>query len=268
MTKRIWVDIVIGVLAIVSIVIVAVESNMELSRGLSILLYAVDFIICLVFAAEFTSRLRAADDKARFMKHHGYEILAMIPSVVFLAAGRILFLSAGLRALRLIRVVRVIVVIARMGRFVRVSSHFIKRSGLLYLFIITGGIIFIGAFAALVLERGTPSAEITNFADALWWSIATVTTVGYGDVVPNTIAGRIMGMSLMVIGIGVMAALISGVSATIVESRLQKDRGDGSFKETLTAEIQDKISNIDKLSEEDVALLFRMIEALRQSKSG
>ena len=231
------------------------------------MLFAVDFIICLVFAAEFISRLRATEDKARFMRHHGYEILAMIPSIVFLAAGRVLLLSAGLRALRLIRVVRVIVVIARMGRFVGVSSRFIKRSGLLYMLIITAGIIFIGGFAALVLERGTPGAEITSFADALWWSIATVTTVGYGDVVPNTIAGRIMGMSLMVIGIGVMTAFISGVSATIVESRLRKDRDDNSLKGTLTAEIQDKISNIDKLSEEDMALLLRMIETLRQSKS-
>ena len=93
------------------------------------------------------------------------------------------------------------------------------------MFGITFGIVFISAFTVLACETGTASAQITNFSDAVWWSISTVSTVGYGDIVPHTVAGRIVGMVLMVVGIGVMAALISQVSATLVESRMKKRMG-------------------------------------------
>ncbi|HEY41667.1 MAG TPA: potassium channel family protein [Dehalococcoidia bacterium] len=268
MKRQARLDIVIGVLAILSIVIIAIESMLELSTEVLVLLYVVDFVICVVFAADFVARLRISNNRQRFLWMHSYEILAMVPAVVFLAAGSLIAVSAGLRALRLIRVVRVIVVIARMGRVVQTSTWFVKRSGLLYVFLITIGVVFIGGFAAMMIERGSPDAEITNFSDALWWSIATVTTVGYGDIVPNTIVGRIMGMGLMVIGIGIMAAFISQVSATIVESRLRSGKRDSALKETLTAEIKDKIDRIHELSEEDTVLLLNLIKTLRQSETG
>ena len=124
-------------------------------------------------------------------------------------------------------------------------------------------IIFVGAFAVLLLEEGIPDAQITNFSDAVWWSISTVTTVGYGDMVPNGIAGRIIGMVLMVVGIGIMAGFISQVSATLVESRIKHDTEKRDLRTSITGEIKSRIDKIDNLSESEVALLMQMIQTLR-----
>ena len=67
------------------------------------------------------------------------------------------------------------------------GSHLLAMLG------ITTSIIFLGAFAVMLLEGGTENAQITNFSDSVWWSISTVTTVGYGDIIPYSIAGVLWG---------------------------------------------------------------------------
>ncbi len=256
-------EIVIGVLAVVSIALVAVESLVTLSPAALWGLYAVDLVICVVFAADFIHRLRAAESRARFWKTNGYEILAMIPAMALYGLGAIPAISSALRSLRLIRVVRVILLMARMRRVMSRGGGFLRGRYLLAMLGIAATIVFIGAFAVMILESGTETAQITNFSDAVWWSISTVTTVGYGDIVPHTVAGRIIGMVLMVVGIGVMAAFISEVSAAMVTSRLKRAQSPENLKEHLTVQIKGHIDNIDKLSEADVALLIKMIRTLR-----
>jgi len=267
MKRQNWLDGIIGFLAVASIVIIIIESLVELSQGLLVGLYVVDFLICLVFAGDFALRFRLAKDRGDFMKRNGYEILAMIPAVALYALGSLSVLSAALRSLRLVRVVRIVMVVIRLRRFTRVSGRFVRRSGLIYLLVLTISIIFIGGYAALILDQETPNPQITNFSDAVWWSISTVTTVGYGDIVPSSVPGRIMGMALMIIGIGIMTAFISQISATIVESRLRGISDKDSLKRTVTSEIKNRIDNIEKLSEDEIALLLQMIKALRQTKA-
>jgi voltage-gated potassium channel len=263
MERKNLTEIVIGVLAVVSIVLVAVESMVELSPGALWGIYAADLVICIVFAADFIHRLRLADNRGRFWKTHGYEILAMIPAMAFYGLGAIPAISSALRSLRLIRVVRVIVLMARMRRVMSRGGGVLRCSYLLTMLFITFAIIFAGAFAVMILESETATAQITDFSDAVWWSISTVTTVGYGDIVPNTIAGRVMGMVLMVVGIGVMAAFISEVSAAMVESRLKRKAQKEDLRASLAEKIKSQIDDIDKLSEADVALLMQLIRTLR-----
>ncbi|HEY94639.1 MAG TPA: potassium channel family protein [Dehalococcoidia bacterium] len=260
MTKRNITEILIGILAIFSIILVAVESLAEVSQGMLRAIYIADGIICCVFAWDFIIRLKASESKSHFLKTSGFEILAMIPAVAFYALGAIPAISTGFRSLRL---VRVIIVFARMRRVMMRSGGFLKRSNLVAVAGITIVVIFLGAFAVLVLETGTDEARITNFADAVWWSISTITTVGYGDIVPHSIPGRIMGMVLMVVGIGVMAALISQVSAALVEKKLKKEPEKEDLRTSMISEIKDRLDRIDELSESDVVLLTVMIKKLR-----
>lgn len=256
----------IGVLAIASIILIATESLVSLSAESLMAIYITDLVICIVFAAEFAYRLKTAVSKSAFLKYHGYEILAMVPAFAFYAMGSAPAISVGLRSLRLIRVIRVIIVIARMKRFFGASNTFIQRSKLIYLLATSLSIIFIGAFVVLVFEDRTIGAQITNYSDAVWWSISTVTTVGYGDIVPNSIPGRIIGMGLMLVGIGVMAALISQVSATIVESRFKQSDKANDLRSGIVMQIKERLDRIEQLSEADMSLLLRMLQSLREAK--
>ncbi|MEV0097316.1 ion channel [Streptomyces sp. NPDC050738] len=64
-------------------------------------------------------------------------------------------------------------------------------------------------------ERGAPGA-ITALSDALWWALATATTVGHGDLTPVTASGRAFGAVLMVVGIGVMGTVTAAISAELI----------------------------------------------------
>ena len=262
MQRNTVIEIIIGFLAILSIVLIALEPLAELSPGGLIAIYIIDGIICVIFAGDFIYRLYHSESRLRFLKYNGYEILAMIPAIAFSTIATGPAISEGLRAIRLIRVV---VVFARTARFFKRSGGFIKRSRFISLFIITVTIIFIAAFVVLILESNVADARITNFTDAIWWSISTVTTVGYGDIVPSSMAGRIVGMILMVVGIAVMTAFIAQVSATIVESRIQPF-AEKNLKATVKKEIKKNIDKLDKLSDEEVQFLIQMIHSVRRQE--
>jgi voltage-gated potassium channel len=256
-------EFVIGFLAIVSIILIALESLVQLSPGWLITIYVIDLIICIIFAWDFIYRLYHSEDKKRFLKYNGYEILAIIPAIALYGIGTVPAISEGLRALRLIRVVRIIAVFARTTRFFKLSGRFIQRSRLISLLAITLTIILIGAFAVLLAERNMPDARITNFPDALWWSISTITTVGYGDIVPGSEPGRIVGMVLMILGIAVMTTFIAQISATIVESRIVVVEKK-NLKSVIRQEIKDNIDRLEKLSDEEINLVIQMIHSIRQ----
>lgn len=266
MQKRQVQEITVGILAVLSIILVAIESLMTLSSGALLTVYILDGIICLVFAWDFILRLRRSEDRKRFMKTNGFEIFAMLPAILFALVGTIPAISSGLRALRLIRVVRVIILIARTRRGMERMGSFITKSNLMILAASTISIIFLGAFAVMILESETPNAQIHSFSDAVWWSITTVTTVGYGDIVPQSIPGRIMGMVLMVVGIGVMAAFISQISATLVERRMKVPEKTSSLHDDLAEQIKSRIDTIQEMDEKDMALLIEMIETLRRNE--
>jgi voltage-gated potassium channel len=263
MLKKSITESIIGVLAVVSIVLVAIETLVALSPGALWGLYAADLLICIVFAFDFIRRVRGSERKSHYFWTHSYEILAMIPAVALYGLGMIPALSVAFRSIRLVRVIRAILLLTRMRRLFSTSGGFFQRSNLLTMFAITFAIIFIAAFIVLACETGTEKAQITTFSDAVWWSITTVTTVGYGDIVPHTAVGRMVGMVLMVVGIGVMAAFISQVSATLVESRMKKSTEKDDIKTAVISEIKTRLDNLDKMSEGEVASLVQMIRALR-----
>jgi voltage-gated potassium channel len=79
-----------------------------------------------------------------------------------------------------------------------------------------GMLVLIAALAELDVERHAPGSRITSLGDALWWAASTVTTVGYGDEVPVTGAGRLVGAALMLVGISVVGAVTATIAAWFV----------------------------------------------------
>ena len=82
---------------------------------------------------------------------------------------------------------------------------------------------FVAALAVLDAERDAPDASITTFGDALWWTITTISTVGYGDRYPVT-EGRVVAGALMVAGIALLGVVTASIASWFVESVRANDR--------------------------------------------
>lgn len=69
------------------------------------------------------------------------------------------------------------------------------------------------------LEAGKPGAKINNLGDSLWWSVSTITSVGYGDVVPITFEGRMLGIFLQIIGVIMISSFIGSLVVQLHRKR-------------------------------------------------
>ncbi|MFE7172844.1 potassium channel family protein [Streptomyces sp. NPDC057616] len=89
---------------------------------------------------------------------------------------------------------------------------------------------FAGALAVYQQERGAPGASMKNFGDAVWWACATLTTVGYGDVVPVTPLGRLIAVGMMAIGLALLGAVTGTFASWLLQvfSREDDERPPGS----------------------------------------
>jgi voltage-gated potassium channel len=130
---------------------------------------------------------------------------------------------------------------------------------LIFLLIISVLVIGSSGIGIYLIESPHEDAQITSLIDAFWWVSATVTTVGYGDVVPVTEEGRIMGIGLMFVGISIIGAFISALGARLVSSRLKKRE---TVEHDAKSLIIKKISEIERLEKNEVDLLINMLKDL------
>jgi voltage-gated potassium channel len=100
---------------------------------------------------------------------------------------------------------------------------FLRRGNIGRLIIITICIIFLGTTGMLLFEG--KNENINSIGDAIWWSFVTITTVGYGDIFPETIGGRLMGVVVMIFGIGFLGMFTATIASAFVERKLLENRG-------------------------------------------
>jgi len=112
----------------------------------------------------------------------------------------------------------------------------------------SGIAILIGTMLMYNLESGAKNTKMKTILDALWWCVATVTTVGYGDVVPVTNLGRIVAIVYMFYGITVIAILLAVITNTFYKKRFEKDEKEKKEQETnyLKNLILNRLSDIEK----------------------
>lgn len=112
----------------------------------------------------------------------------------------------------------------RQDRWLERAARFLRRENLHRVLASLGLLSLVSAVALAWLEPDKP------FTDWMWWSVVTLTTVGYGDITPSTIAGRFFGIVLMLLGIGILSTFTATIASFFVERKLKKDRGMGSTK--------------------------------------
>ena len=188
-------EVFVLLLSILSIVNLVLEA-LPIADTSKTVLFAIDAALTFVFIPDFLRRLQVAPSKSGYFFRGGgfLDLLGSIP-------------APGFRLFRLLRVTRAVRMLRRYGvdgirkRFGETAA---EGSILLVVFVAVVVLEFSSVFI-LGAERGVPDANITSASDALWWGFVTITTVGYGDRFPVSNAGRLVGVMLMVIGVGLFS---------------------------------------------------------------
>jgi len=202
-------NILILVLSVYVLISLAINSFLNLSDELSSLLNYIDNIICIIFLIDVINRFRKAENKLEFMKWGWIDLIASIPSVEFLRAGRIL------RLIRLIRVFRALKSTKLIYEHINRNK---KQSAITSVALISILMVIFSSIAILQFEKDVNS-NIKSAEDAIWWSFVTITTVGYGDKFPITTEGRIIGAILMTAGVGIFGTFTALVSSWFLENK-------------------------------------------------
>jgi len=122
---------------------------------------------------------------------------------------------------------------------------------LFYLLFTAAGIIVIGSFVILSVESQHPDSQINSMLDAVWWTVATVTTVGYGDIVPVTDTGKIVAIFFMFFGIGVLAIFLSVLGTQFYKRRFEtEEREFTDYQKLVLQRIDDLERNQEKLQKD------------------
>ena len=127
----------------------------------------------------------------------------------------------------------------------RKGNGTLTRSAIATAVFATVAVCFIGSLMILNAERGAHGASIVNFGDAVWWSAETVTTVGYGDMYPVTLAGRLIAVGVMLLGISMLGVVSAGLAATLVKQ--SSNGADADTQQTMVQQLQDLRAAVDRL---------------------
>lgn len=173
-------------LALLSLVNFVVASALDRAQAFT---SPVDYLAWGAFAVDYGVRLYLVEDRRRFVRTHPLDLVAV--------------LVPAFRSLRVLGVFGRVGVVAQRHR----SERVLVATALVVL-----TVVLVGAGAVLRPERQAPGANIRSYPDAIWWALTTVSTVGYGDRFPVTAEGRIIGGTLMVIGVGTMGMVTAALA--------------------------------------------------------
>ncbi|MBV7314692.1 ion transporter [Shewanella sp. NIFS-20-20] len=224
-------ELAMMVLSLVSVILVLSITFAPLAQQTHDLLLMIDTGICFIFLANFFFGLVKARNKRFYLRHHWIDFLASIPTI---EALRMMRLFQVLRVIRLIRTTRhILVPLLKQKRQTTLAS--------LMLAMLT--ILTLSSLLILVMESGEPGANIITAQDALWWSLVTVSTVGYGDFYPVTSGGHVIGAIVIICGVSFFG-VISGYMASVFVSSNDSDKED--FQQDIRQELYATIARLEQ----------------------
>ena len=210
------------VLALLTIPLFLSPFVLDMPAGRERVIFALDWLIWGVFAADLLIRTRLAPHKLSYLRRHWFDVL-----IVVLPFLRPLRVARSAQALRVLGAVRALAYVVRAAHATRAI---LARRGVKGSLLFAGLVLTASAIGIYFAERST-DGPIDRLDTAFWWAFTTATTVGYGDTYPVTALGRGIGVVLMIVGIGTFAALTANVAAFLFESR--EPSGDAASDEVL-----------------------------------
>ncbi|MDG5492503.1 ion transporter [Psychroserpens sp. SPM9] len=222
--KSRYFSIFIQVLILISIITFSIETIPDLKPQTRTILQSVEVFCVIVFTIEYLLRIYVANHKLKFIfSFFGIiDFLAILP--FYLSFGVDL---RSLRALRFLRLFRIL----KLVRYNKAINHFTnaiasaKEQIFLFIFI-TLILIYFAAIGIYYFENEAQPEHFSSIFDSLWWAIITLTTVGYGDVYPITVGGKVFTFFILMIGLGIVAIPTGIISSALTTSIDKKESDD------------------------------------------
>src|SRR4051812_5600072 len=196
--------------------------------------------VWVLLGADYLVRLALARRRLRFVRRHLLDLLILVVPMF--------------RPLRALRIITVIGVLNRQLR-----DDFRGRVPI-YVGATVGLVGFVAALAVLEAERSAPDASITTFGEAVWWTITTISTVGYGDRYPVTVEGRIVAATLMVAGIALLGVVTASIAAWFVENVRRAER-------EVSEEVEEVADEVEEVSDDVEATRAQLAEVLAELRT-
>ena len=211
------VALAIYALIMLSAAVIAIETLPDLGPALAATLAAAELVILGLFAIEYILRLSCSARPLRYaFSFWGIvDFVAIVPAVLFLFPD-----LATVRALRLLRVLRLLKLFKASRALDRIAAAVTRaRAEFGIFFFIAVVALYLAAVGIYHFEHAAQPEGFSSIPESLWWAIATLTTVGYGDVYPITTGGRIFTGLVLLIGIGIVAVPAGLITAALTEAR-------------------------------------------------
>jgi voltage-gated potassium channel len=196
-------DLIIQFLIVLSLLTFSLETLPDLSAETKYFLRQIEILTVSIFTIEYLLRLLVAQEKRAFIfSFYGLvDLLAILP--FYVTSGIDL---RGIRALRLVRLFRIL----KLARYSQAINRFhraltIAKEEIVLFLCVTAILLFLAAAGIYYFEYQAQPQVFSSVFHSLWWAVATLTTVGYGDVYPITTGGKIFTFFILLIGLGVVS---------------------------------------------------------------
>jgi len=179
-----------------------------------------DLITSALLVFGYWIQRRRNESKAGYFQRNWNGIIAVIP--IYFIGIVILGLSDASIILKILALIKIVTLIMAAGQVGKAVDRFVSKSRLVYGFAFFVVVLLVCSIGFFLLESGV-NPEVTTYEDSLWYVIQTITTVGYGDVVPITQWGRLIGVIAMVSAIGISSLLTAATTSSLMD-KLRDDR--------------------------------------------
>lgn len=217
-------DFFVQGLILLSIITFSIETLPNLDADTRKLLQTIEAVIVALFTLEYLIRIYVADRKKDYIfSFYGFiDLIAIVP--FYLSSGIDLRSLRIFRMLRLFRLMKLFRYSKAMRRFSRALS--IAKEEIVLFGVVTIMLLYISAVGIYYFENAAQPEAFTSIFHSLWWAVATLTTVGYGDVYPITIGGRIFTFFILMIGLGIVAVPAGLLASALSKARMEEQEGD------------------------------------------
>lgn len=227
-------DAMLITIIMVNVVAIVLESVHSIANEYYSQFLVLELVSVAIFSAEYLIRVWTCVDRVKYVEMEGSNTqkrikyilspLAIIDLIAILPSLLMFFFALDLRFLRVLRLLRVF----KLTRYSRAMQLLLQAfidesSSLLAAFFIMSVVLILASCGIYLLEHDIQPDKFGSIPDAMWWAMATLTTVGYGDVVPITPIGKLFGGIITLVSMG-MVAIPTGLLASSFSEQVRKRR--------------------------------------------